>query len=935
MKRLLIFLLSFSAGWILMGQSAITEEIPFDEQTIVGKLDNGFTYYIKKNQKPENFAEVRLAVNAGSVLETEAQQGLAHFVEHMCFNGTKNFPGNGVVDYLQKIGSRFGAHVNAFTSFEETVYMLRLPTDEEEKFKNGLQIMNDWAHQVTFEDEEIDKERGVIVEEWRTGQGPQQRMNRDVLPVIFYKSKYAERLPIGKLDILKSFEYQTLKDFYYKWYRPDNMALVVVGDVNVAMTEAFIKEKFGQIKQPQEPLEIPTFDMPDHEEVLVETVTDPEAPYNVMQVLFKQAPRDVLNMEDYRASIVRSLAVSMLGLRLSEASEEPDAPFSFVGSGYGALSSIRVKDAFQLFAIFPEGKALPSLEKVLEETRRAEQFGFTQSELDRIKTSTLSNLEKRYNERDKTNSRRIVMDYVYHFLENSPVPGIKNELEMHKEVLPKVDLAAVNEAIKQLVVDNNQVVVMTGPEKEGNEFPSEEEIKSAILTSSSAELTAYEDNVAEGPLMEDMPEPGSVTSTRMIEEIGVTELTLSNRVKVVLKPTDFQNDQVVMRAVSEGGNSLYGEENYMSAAFSDALVGSSGLGEFDNTQLQKYLSDKQLNLSPYVGELSEGMNGSFSPEDAETFFQLLHLYFTKPKIEEKVFQSTMARYKGIFPTLLNVPEQWFSNAVSEYLYDNNIRRKGIFSIEAMDQVDREKALEIFKERFSDANDFSFFFVGNFEIEDFKKMLITYLATLPVKAGEESWKDPGVQIKEGKISKNFYKGQEPKALVRLTYRGDMKWNAKERRHVKALSEVLRIMLVESLREEKGGVYSPGANSSYQKDPESKYNITASFFCAPENVDDLIETVFKDVKSLQTQGPSEEILQKVKEAQKKSYQIGMKENGYWMSQLVFAYENDLDPTRVLDVEEGIESLSVKSLKKAAKKYFNEDELMRLVLLPEDQE
>ncbi|MCI4668862.1 MAG: insulinase family protein [Bacteroidia bacterium] len=933
-KLFLLGLVALLTSAFVWAQPSMDDPIPFDKNTVVGKLENGFTYYIKKNTKPENFAEVRLAVNAGSVLETDKQLGLAHFVEHMCFNGTKNFPGNGVVDFLQSIGSRFGAHVNAYTSFDETVYMLRIPTEDDEIFSKGIQVMEDWAHQVNFSDEEIDKERGVIVEEWRTGQGPNQRMNNQIFPTIFYKSKYAERLPIGKLDVLKSFEYQTLKDFYNKWYRPDYMALVVVGDVDVEKTEALIKEKFSKIAKPAAPLERPNFQMPDHQETIFQAVRDAEAPVNVMRLLFKQESKNTLTLGDYRESMVRSLTTSMLQSRLSEKTEDPSAPFSFAGISYSGVFGIRAKDAYSLFAVFPEGKALMSLETMLIENKKASKYGFTQSELDRTKTAFLSSLEKQFNEKDKTNSRSIVMKYVYHFLNESPAPGIENQLALYKNYLPGITLEEVNAMMKSFITENNQVVILTGPEKESNVFPTEDEVMATFDKVKDIEVTAYEDNVASGPLLENIPTAGSIKSENKIESIGVTELTLSNGVKVVLKPTNFQNDQVMMRAYSKGGNSLYPDSDYMSAAFSDALVGSSGLGNFDNIQLEKYLSDKQLQLNPFIGELSEGMNGNFSPKDIETFFQMVHLYFTQPKIDEKVFQSTMNRFKGIFPTLLNLPEQWFSNATSEYLYNGSIRRKGIFSVEEMDMVKPNRVLEIFKDRFADADDFTFMFVGNFEVEEFKEYLTTYIATLPVKEGAENWKDPGVKVREGKLSKNFYKGQEDKSLVRLMYRGDMDWEGSERSHIKALGEALAIMLVKSLREEKGGVYSPSARANYQSEPTARYNIEASFYCAPANVDELVETVFQDVNTLKKKGPSEEVLQKIKEARRKSYQIGLKENSYWMSGLVFAYQNDLDPTRILEYEKGIDALTVKSIKKAAKKYFNDKELIRMVLLPEDQ-
>ncbi|MEO0899379.1 MAG: insulinase family protein [Bacteroidota bacterium] len=933
MTRVLLSILLVTA-MVLTGvaQPQMSEmDVPFDGNTIVGKLDNGLTYYIKKNQKPENFAEVRLAVNAGSILETDAQQGLAHFVEHMCFNGTESFPGNTVVDYLQSIGSAFGSHVNAYTSFDETVYMLRIPTDQSDQFEKGLQIMKEWAHLVKFTDEEIDKERGVIMEEWRTGQGPNERMSKVTYPTLFYKSRYAERLPIGKTEIITGFEYETIRDFYRSWYRPDNMALIIVGDFDLEKTEAMVKEKFGKIPTAEGKLDRPVFEMPDNKELLVATAQDKEAPYNILQFQYKHDPISVKTIGDYRQSIVRRLATSMVQDRINEISKEPNTPFSFSGTNYSSIT--RAKDSYSHFAVFPEGRAIDAIKAFVVEDRKASEFGFTQSELDRNKTALISGLERRFNEKDKTNSRQIVMNYVYHFLENSPAPGIENQLDLHKKLLPTITLEEVNTTFKSFIRDENMVVTITGIEKEGNDFPEKAEILEAIEEARALKIEAYTDNVASGPMMTETPEAGTVVSTQTMDNIGVTELTLSNGVKVVLKPTTFKNDQVMFRAFSKGGASLYDSDtDIMNSGFATTLVGQSGIGNFDNVQLGKYMSDKQMGISASLGEYSEGMSGSFAPKDIETFFQTLHLRFTQPKIEDKIFQSTMLRIMTLYSNLLNLPEQWFANEANNFLYDNNLRMKQINSQEELKMVDQNRALEIYKERFADADDFTFFFVGNFDVESIKPYLETYLASLPSKPESENFKDTGVRAKQGQITKNFYKGQEPKALVRLSFRGKMKWEGKERTHIQTLGRSLRIMLVESLREEKGGVYSPSANASYSAEPTPTYSINANFYCAPENVEDLIQTVFKDVESLKKNGPSEEILQKVKENRKKSYQIGLEDNGYWMSNLVFAYQYDLNPDRILETGDAIESLTVKSVKKAAKKYFKDKDLVRLVLLPE---
>ncbi|WNJ19536.1 insulinase family protein [Pontibacter sp. G13] len=905
-------------------------EIPFDPETRTGTLPNGMRYYVRYNAKPENYAELRLALDAGSMQESDNQLGLAHFVEHMCFNGTEHFPKSALVDYLEGIGTKFGAHLNAYTSFDETVYMLRVPTDNEEQFDKGLLILEDWAHNVSFEGEEIDKERGVVIEEWRTRLGAQSRIMKKTLPKEYYQSRYVDRLPIGDTEILETFPYDTLRQFYQDWYRPDLMAIVAVGDFDVDKVEAQIKAQFGAIPGVENPREKKLYPLPDHEETLVAIAADDEASFNRLQIMYKHPKREYKDLATYRKGMIDRLCSRMIDSRLEEIMQQENPPFTYAWSGYGDMT--RTKDAYQAGAIVGEGGFPRGLETILTEHERAVRYGFTGTELERAKKSILTGLEKQFREKDKLESARIVMRYVYHFLEQSPVPGIENTLSLYQETLPGITLDEVNEAFKSYITEENRVVVMTGNEQGGNTLPKEEEVKSILTGIASAEIEPYVDNVASGPLMETIPTAGAVTDAKVIEEIEVTEWTLSNGVKVIIKPTEFKNDEIMMRAMSPGGTSLYGDEDYQSAQFAVDIIEASGLANFDLVQLEKYLSDKVLGVSPYIGELEEGFRGSCSPQDLETFLQIVNLYFTQPRKDETAFNAMMAKNRALFSNLLTNPDYWFQSEMLKYLYDGNPRRKFLPTEEDLASVSLDRAFEIYQERFADASDFTFVFVGNVDEATFKPLVETYLGSLPSLNREENWKDLNITAKEGPFTEKMYKGREPKAQVRMSFSGDFEWDLKKRYQMTSAVSVLRIMMRESMREDKGGVYGVGARGSASRDPKSRYNVSIQFTCSPDNADLLMETALNDVKTLQEEGPTEQNMQKVKETQRKDLQLGMQQNGYWMSRLMFDYKYGRDPRTLLNQMEAIDALTAEEVQAAAKAYMNLEEVAKFVLLPE---
>ncbi|MEM7370912.1 MAG: insulinase family protein [Bacteroidota bacterium] len=906
--------------------------IPFEPNTRRGTLSNGLTYFIRKNGQPENYAELRLAVNAGSIQESEEQLGLAHFVEHMCFNGTKNFPKSELVDYLESIGTKFGAHLNAYTSFDETVYELRVPTDDPEQFDTGLQILEDWAHNVSFDGEEIEKERGVVIEEWRTRLGAGWRMMQQTYPKTFYESRYVDRLPIGTTEVLKNFEHETLRQYYRDWYRPDLMAVVAVGDFDVDEVEQMIKEKFGRISAVENPKKREVYPIPDHQETLISIAADEEASFNRVEILYKHDVKYTKTIGDFRESIVRDLASSLLDARLSELTQAETPPFTFAFSGYGSLA--KTKDSYSATAIVSEKQFLSGLETLLLENERVQRFGYTQSELDRAKSSIEAGLEKSLKEKDKTESRRIVRQYVYHFLEGDPVPGVDNTVKLYREYLPGISLEEVNEAFKEFIREDNRVITIAGAQKEGISLPTDADVRQLLEQVKQAELSPYEDNVSDAPLMATLPTAGSITEVKRVEDIDVTELTLSNGVRVVLKPTTFKNDEIRISAYSPGGTSVYPDEQYISAKYATSIIGASGIGEFDNIQLDKFLSDKVVGVFPYISELEEGVGGMSSPKDLETCLQLIHLYFTSPRKDEKAFGSFMARIRSMNENQLANPDRWFRNEVQDAMYHKQLRRRFVDPPEMLEQIDLTTAYEVYKDRFADASDFTFIFLGNFEVETIKPLLNQYLASLPSSNRGENWKERNLYPIEGPLSKTFNRGKEPKSQVQLKIYGDFDWDTKSRYHLNSAMQVLRIMLRESMREDRGGVYGVGAFARTRRDPKGRYSINISFTCAPENVDDLVDAALNDMKTLREEGASEKNLQKIKETQRKDIQVGMKQNRYWLNNLEFSYQHELDPSKLIQAEDKIDKLTGEDIQKAAQQYFDADKLVKFVLYPETE-
>ncbi|MGB3778128.1 MAG: insulinase family protein [Tunicatimonas sp.] len=937
LKSLYFLFLSFALGGItaVRAQSVspdLDSQIPVDSTIRTGTLDNGLTYYIRRNQRPENRVELRLAVNAGSILEKDDQLGLAHFTEHMAFNGTEHYEKNELVSTLQSAGVRFGAHLNAYTSFDETVYMLMLPTADT-TLEDGLQILQDWAQGITFEEEEIDKERGVVIEEWRIGQGAQQRMRDEYLPVLLSDSRYAQRLPIGTKEVLEDFDYATLRQFYQDWYRPDLMAVVAVGDINVDSMEAQIKQYFGELENPNQPRERTAYDIPNHDDTKVVVVADPEATFNQLGLYYKsnQDPEAEETLRDYRQSVLESTFTGMLNDRLGELTQSADPPFLNAGTYYGDV--VRAKEAFQAYAIVPEGGIERGLKTLVEQQEKVRQFGFTQTELDRYKRQLLTVYERAYNEREKTESKGYAGEYVRNFLEDEPIPGIAFEYQFMQQYLPEVTLDEINALADRWMREENRVVVVMAPEKEGVTVPTEDQVRQYLQEATDTEVTAYEEEAVAESLMDTPPAAGEITAEKTLDSLGVTELTFGNGVRAVLKPTDFKADEILMLASSPGGHSLYDLDTYYSATNADNVIRQSGVSELSLVALDKFLADKNAGVRPYIGELKEGFSGNATPRDLETLLQLTNLYFTQPRLDSASFQSYITKNKAIYQDLLSNPQYYYQDRRSRILSQNNPRGGGYPTVEDWDKVKLDEVDSVYRDRFADASDFTFFFVGNFEVDSLKPLLATYLGSLPSTNREETWKDIGVRPPSGAVEEDVFKGNDPKSMVSLTFTGEMDYDREEAFELNALIQALNIKLIEEIREKRSGVYGISARGSATKYPYEHYTISVGFPCAPENVDTLTQAVYDEIKKLQASGPTQADLQKVKETLRREIETNLKENGYWLRTLEEAYFNGDDLNEIVDYEEAVNALSVTELKALANKYFDVDEAIEVVLYPEE--
>ena len=932
MKKIL-FLVFLGIQLAFAQQIQLTDKLPMNPAVKVGKLKNGLTYYIHKNVEPAKRAQLRLVIKAGSILENENQRGLAHFMEHMNFNGTKNFPKNELLNFLEKSGIQFGADINAYTSFDETVYMLPVPTDTLAKLEKFMTVLSDWAAFALLDPTEIDKERGVILEEARTRKGAQSRINEKLLPVIFNGSKYASRLPIGLDTIIKTAPYEEFRKFYKNWYRPDLQAVVAVGDFDVAQMEALIIKHFGKIKKAKKPLERTKFGVPLKGGTEAIIITDTEQPNNVVQVYYLKPEKKTNTAADKRSDIVESLFNTMISNRLQELLQKANPPFLFGRSGYS--SYLADLDALNVVAVAKGADVETALKAVLEENERAVRFGFTDSELGRAKQNMKTRLEKQVLEKNKTDSENYIDEYVNSFLNDEPSTSEDYDLMFSNQFLEGITVAEVNALVKQLITKENRVLALIGSEKDKDKLPTVAQLKTWLDNTSTANLTAYVDEKVAGSLVEKMPVASKIKSETKIAELGVTEIVFENGIKVNLKPTDYKNDEIVFTGKSYGGSSLYEDADFDNASFASRAAGLSGNGALKSTQLKKFMTGKVANVNATIGESTESINGSSSVKDIETALQMVYNKFTNNIIDPDAVKGALANQVSSLSGLEKtpVPDKTFFDTIQTVMGGYAYRSKPMTS-ERMQKIDIDKAFGIFKDRFKDASDFEFTFVGNFDVDKLKPLLATYIGGLPTNGLKETFKDRKIDMPKGKVNKLVKAGKENKATALIVLQGDYKASDKEDVQIELLGEILNIKLTERLREQEGGVYSPNVQGSPNRIPREKFVYSIYFPCSPANVEKLATISLDEVAKIVANGPESVDVDKVISKKTLDLQTAVKTNAYWLNNLSTAYLQKEDIREILKEGELLKSINKESLKAAAQKYFKADNVLKAVMLPEDK-
>ncbi len=909
---------------------ALQDRIPLDAAVRTGTLPNGLRYFVRPNPRPANRVTLRLAVKAGSLYEADDQQGLAHLIEHMAFNGSAHFKPGELVSYFESVGARLGPHVNAYTSFDETVYMLDLPTDSKEVVSKGIQALADFAGGLTLSQEEVDKERGVVVEEWRGRLGAASRVRDTQAPVLYYKSRYADRSPIGKPEIVRSAPVQRLRDFYDTWYRPDRIAVVIVGDVKPEDMEANIRDAFGALRDRAAAAPLPDNAVPLHAEDLVSVVSDPEVTSSSVQILHKRPAESDDTVGDYRRSIVGGLFSRMLNDRFTELARKPDAKFLGAGGGGGSLSP--TVDTFGLNARVQDGGIAEGLTALRIEARRVLQYGFAQSELDRAKLSVRSSYERGYNERDKNESPSYAQEYLSYFLNGEPSPGIEYEYRLVQQVLPTITLGDVTALATQRLGGEGEVVLAVTPQKDSVKVPQEADIRAALAAAERVGLTPWTDSSTTRALIEKAPQPGRVESRRELADIGVTVVKFSNGVEAWLKPTDFKNDQVVFTMYAQGGASLASKDEYLQASFATNYIGLSGVGGIKALDLGKMLAGKPASSSPFISSATHGVSGSAAPAELETALQLLYLDVTAPGDDPDAFGLMRRQLEAAVANRGVSPGQAFGEKVEAINTSNHFTSEPL-TAEKIATLDRAKMLAFYNARFANAADFTFFMVGAFKVDAALPLLEKYVGSLPSTGSKTSaFKDIGVRFPTGIQKAEIQKGREPRAQTLVSFFADPSFDPIEQERVIAATTVFETVLRDALREDLGQTYTVSVGLSQSPPQRGDGYLAVQFGAAPENIAAMTDRVLKEVQKLQAEGPSADFVAKAKEGAKRDYETALKQNQYWLRRLQTVHLLGGNPRDIITRAQRIDSVTPAVVQDVFKKYFPLDRYTVVTLVPE---
>lgn len=914
-------------------QFVLANKITADPDVKMGKLPNGLTYYIRKNTRPEKKVQLRLVVNAGSVLEQPDQLGLAHLMEHMNFNGLKHFQKNELVSYLQSIGVKFGADLNAYTSFDETVYILPIPTDAPGKIDTGFTILADWAGNATLDTAEINKERAVVLEESRLGKGANERMGKKYFPELFNNSLYSTRLPIGVDSIIQNTPAEAVVRFYKTWYRPDLMAVVVVGDMDPALAEQQIIKHFSELKNPDKPTPRPAIiPIAERKQNVGMVLTDKEQTINLLEIFnYVEPSKPVSTWAAYRESIVEGLFNALINQRLNELTQQPEPPFLFASTAF--QNFIRGYRSFISFAALSEKPTKTAIDAITGTTESVRKFGFLPSELERAKSNLLNQTTTAFTDKDKTESARFVQEYINNYLSGTPIISIADRYAFIKQVLPAIKLEEVNAVAKKMETTQGKFALLMAPEKNAAQLPSNTELLGLLASAHNLPVKPYQEKAIAGSLISKPPVPGKVTDEKKNETLGTTDLTLSNGITVTLRPTNFKNDDIQMDAWRWGGTHNYSLADKQNAEKAAPLVQTMGVKDLSSIDLSKFLSGKTVNVSPYMNAYDEGIEGSSSVKDFETFLQLVHLYFTDPRKDEKLFRSFVNSEKGFVENLKADPRNFFSDTVAKIQYNNSPWAGGLPKVSDYDQLNLDRLFAIYKEVFSNAYGMHFTFVGNIDADKTKPLLEKYLGSLPAKQKENKFTDEGLRPVKGVVQATINRGAAKQSFLNILFTGESPYSDEEKLKLKMLLDVLNIRIVEKLREEMSGIYTGGVGGTIINRPYNHYAISASLPCGPENVDKLSAAFFELVKTAQENGIDQKDLDKVKETIKKQEEDQLKQNGYWLQNLSHAWIEKTDPAWLLSYSKKANAVTVGDLQQTAKKYFNMNNYVKAVLMPGD--
>jgi zinc protease len=903
--------------------------LPFDTAISTGTLPNGLTYFVRANKQPEHRAELRLVVNAGSVLEDDDQRGVAHFVEHMAFNGTKRFPQHQVGDFLESVGMRFGPGINATTGYDETVYRVQIPTDQPGVLDRSLTILEDWAHQVTFDPVEVAKERPVILEEWRARRGAGARVNDEVFPLLVKGSRYADRLPIGTPESITPFRIERLRQFYADWYRPDLMAVIAVGDFDQAAVAAQIAKQFATIPAPQTPRPRPVITVPAQPGTAFVVSADNEITQTSLSIVNRKPAEESTTVAGYRHDTIQRLMNDMMSLRLAEIAQAPNGPMLQAQALEAPV--VRTLHMTSLAASVKNGQIEPALRALALERVRLARFGFTEPELERQKSATLRSFERAIAEKSRQSSDALAAEYIRHFTTGEPVPGLQWEFDTTSKLLTGITLADVNQAAQNWLPDDNRVVIAGIPKRAGAAIPTEASLTAALRAAATLEVRPWVVRATSDSLLETEPKPGAITATNVKAGIGVTEWTLSNGARVVLLPTTFQQDQIVFSAISSGGLSLASEDELVPAQTATQVVNTMGFGRFGSGDLRRWLTGHAVSVQPVIGPFESGLSGGSSKPDLETLFQWIHLAMTAPRRDPVIFEAVRAQMKEALANQAASPDYAFAQMMSATMTQGHPRAKPM-AAESIPKMDLDKSLAFYKARFADASAFTFVFVGSFDIATMKPLVEKYLASLPATHRGETWRDVGVRPPRGVVTRTVDRGVEPKSRTIMLFTGETKADRANAVAIVALAEVLQLRLSDALREELGGTYTASVGSNVSRVPIPQYTISVDFTSDPARADALATRVLEEIAKLKASGPSEQHVNDVRAALQRDFETSVRQNGFLVSQLAQRYQTGEAPETLWHMPEMYKALTPQVIRDTARATLDPNNYVKVVLRPQ---